>query len=139
MWYHFPPVCELGAKGDSTRMTTLYPLLLQPTLHTKVWGGRRLETVLHKSLPTHEPYGESWELYDTSMVINGSLSGKTLGELLAEYGHKLIGPDSDPKEGFPLLAKFIDASEWLSVQVHPNDAQAKQLEGEPRGKNEAWY
>jgi len=120
-------------------MTTLYPLLLQATLHTKVWGGRRLETVMHKSLPTSEPYGESWELYDTSTVANGPLAGRTLGDVLAETGHDLIGPDSDPAEGFPLLAKFLDANEWLSVQVHPNDAQAKQLEGEPRGKNEAWY
>jgi mannose-6-phosphate isomerase len=118
---------------------SLYPLLLEPALHIKVWGGRRLETKLHKHLPTAEPYGESWELHDTSKVVNGALAGNTLGDLLARYGHDLIGAHNDPAEGFPLLAKLIDASEWLSVQVHPDDAQAARLEGEPRGKTEAWY
>ncbi len=119
--------------------TTLYPMLLEPTLHVKVWGGRHLETVMHKALPTDEPYGESWEMHDTSKVINGALAGRTLGEVLATYGADLIGDISDPKDGMPLLVKLLDANEWLSVQVHPNDAQAKELEGEPRGKTEAWY
>jgi mannose-6-phosphate isomerase len=116
----------------------LYPLLLNPSLKTKVWGGRKLETVLCKELPTDEPYGESWELHDTSIVRNGSLAGQSLGDLLAIHGHDLIGRGNDPTEGFPLLAKFIDASAWLSIQVHPNDRQAQELEGEPRGKTEAW-
>lgn len=118
---------------------TLYPLLLNPSLHVKVWGGRQLETVLYKPLPTDEPYGEAWEMHETATVANGSLEGRTLSEVLAEYGHDLIGPDSDPAQGLPLLAKLLDASDWLSVQVHPNDEQARELEGEPRGKTEAWY
>ncbi len=118
---------------------TLYPLRLQPALHVKVWGGRRLHTVLGKALPTDEPYGESWELHDTATVADGPLTGRTLGDLLREYGTDLIGTGNDPADGFPLLAKLIDASEWLSVQVHPNDQQARELEGEPRGKTEAWY
>ncbi len=117
----------------------LYPFLLQPALHVKVWGGRRLETSLHKQLPTDEPYGESWEMHDTATVANGELAGRTLGDLLKEYGHDLVGAGNDPKEGFPLLAKFLDAQDWLSVQVHPNDEQARELEGDPRGKTEAWY
>jgi mannose-6-phosphate isomerase len=117
----------------------LYPLLLNPSLHVKVWGGRQLDTVMHKVLPTEEPYGEAWEMHETATVANGELEGRTLGEVLEEYGHDLIGPHNDPKEGFPLLAKLIDASDWLSVQVHPNDAQARKLENEPRGKTEAWY
>lgn len=117
----------------------LYPLLLDPTLHTRVWGGRRLETVLHKRLPTSQPYGESWEMHDTALVANGPLAGQTLGEVLAAYGSALIGTRSDPRDGIPLLVKFLDASDWLSIQVHPNDAQAAALEGEPRGKTEAWY
>lgn len=117
----------------------LYPLLLNPSLHVKVWGGRQLETVLHKPLPTDEPYGEAWEMHETATVANGEFEGRTLSDLLAEFGHDLIGPDSDPAEGFPLLAKLIDAADWLSVQVHPNDEQAHDLEGQPRGKTEAWY
>lgn len=118
---------------------SLYPLLMRPALHTKPWGGPRLQTVLHKALPTDEPYGESWELHDTATIDNGPLAGRALGDALREYGHALVGPDNDPAVGFPLLAKFLDAAEWLSIQVHPNDAQAQQLDGEPRGKSEAWY
>lgn len=116
-----------------------YPLLLQPALHVKVWGGRKLETVMHKPLPSAEPYGESWELHDSATVENGPLVGQTLGALLAAHGADLIGPFSDPAEGFPLLAKLIDAEDWLSIQLHPDDTQAQALEGQPRGKTEAWY
>lgn len=116
----------------------MYPMLLTPALHTRVWGGRKLESSLNKSLPSDEPYGESWEMHDTATVANGTYAGRTLGALLAEHGAALIGDASDPKEGFPLLLKFLDANAWLSVQVHPDDALAEKLEGEPRGKTEAW-
>ncbi len=118
---------------------SLYPFLLDPALHVKVWGGRKLETIMGKQLPTDEPYGESWEMHDTAKVANGALAGRTLGDLLKEYGHDLVGAKNDPAEGFPLLAKILDPSDWLSVQVHPNDEQARELEGDPRGKTEAWY
>ncbi len=117
----------------------LYPLLMNPALHVKVWGGRRLATLMGKPLPTAEPYGESWEVHDTAIVANGPLAGKSLAELLKLYGHDLVGAKNDPAVGFPLLVKFLDATDWLSVQVHPNDAQAQQYDGEPRGKTEAWY
>ena len=120
------------------RATALYPLKLKPGLHVKVWGGSRLETHLNKTLPTDEPYGESWEMHDTSMVANGVLAGKSLRDLTSACGAALIGSGNDPQAGFPLLAKFIDADQWLSIQVHPNDEQALALEGEPRGKTEAW-
>jgi mannose-6-phosphate isomerase len=127
-------------RGEETmEKTPLYPMLLDPALHVKVWGGRRLETLMHKRLPTAEPYGESWEMHDTSKVANGALAGQTLGDLLKQYGADLIGGLSDPSEGMPLLVKILDATDWLSVQVHPNDEQARELEGEPRGKTEAWY
>lgn len=116
----------------------MYPLLLKPALHTRVWGGRKLATVLSKDLPTDEPYGESWELHDTSVVLNGPHAGRTISDLLRQYGADLIGPFSPPSEGFPLLAKILDAADWLSIQVHPNNDQARELEGEPRGKTEAW-
>ncbi|MCU0476409.1 MAG: class I mannose-6-phosphate isomerase [Anaerolineae bacterium] len=119
-------------------MTDLYPLLLSPTLHTRVWGGRTLQTRYGKPLPTDQPYGESWELHDTSTVANGVLAGRTVGDLTRAYGAALVGTASDPAEGFPLLVKLLDCNDWLSVQVHPDDALALELEGEPRGKTEAW-
>lgn len=124
--------------GDTMLKSALYPLKLEPSLHTKVWGGRKLSSELQKPLPTQDPYGEAWELHDTSTVANGELSGKTLKEVLETYGTDLIGANNNPDEGFPLLAKFLDASDWLSIQVHPNDEQAKELEDDPRGKTEAW-
>ncbi len=117
---------------------SLYPLKLAPALHSKVWGGRKLATQLGKSLPTPEPYGESWELHDSCMVVNGRLRERSLRELLEAYGESLVGAGHDSAAGFPLLAKFIDARDWLSIQVHPDDNQARELEGEPRGKTEAW-
>ena len=117
------------------RKIGLYPLKLAPSLHVKIWGGRRLAVEMNKKLPTDAPYGESWEMHDTSVVVNGALQGLALGELLAAYGTALTG---SPADSFPLLAKMIDAAAWLSIQVHPNDRQAGELEGEPRGKTEAW-
>ncbi|MFW5772586.1 MAG: type I phosphomannose isomerase catalytic subunit [Phototrophicaceae bacterium] len=122
-----------------SELPPLYPLLLHPSLHVKVWGGRQLADVMGKNLPTAEPYGESWELHDSATVAEGMLAGRRLGNVLAQYGTALIGPGSDPAEGFPLLVKLLDAADWLSVQVHPDDAQAAELEGQPRGKTEAWY
>lgn len=119
-------------------MTEWYPLHLRPTLHTRVWGGRRLADELGKHLPTDDPYGESWELHDSATVTNGPFAGQTLGDLLKHDSAGLIGTYFDPSEGFPLLAKLLDADDWLSVQVHPDDAQARALEGQPRGKTEAW-
>ncbi len=118
--------------------TQLYPLKLKPALHVKVWGGRKLADHLRKPLPTAAPYGESWEVHDSVTVAEGPLRGHTLGELTRRYGPALVGPGNDPDLGFPLLAKLIDAGDWLSVQAHPDDQQAQALEGEPRGKTEAW-
>lgn len=114
------------------------PLLLQPALKVKVWGGRRLEAA-GIPLPDAQPYGEAWVLHDSATVAQGPLAGRALGDLLPQYGAALAGPDVDPGAGWPLLAKLLDASAWLSVQVHPDDAWARRLENEPRGKTEAWY
>lgn len=116
----------------------LYPLKLRPALHTKIWGGRRLNTLMGKPLPGSEPCGESWELHDTATVANGPMRGVHVGDLARTFGAELLGSGNNPEDGFPLLAKLIDASEWLSIQAHPNDEQAQQLEGDPRGKSEAW-
>ncbi|MDE0609431.1 MAG: class I mannose-6-phosphate isomerase [Anaerolineaceae bacterium] len=114
------------------------PLLLQPALKVKVWGGRKLEAA-GIPLPDDQPYGEAWVMHDSATVAEGPLAGRELGELLPQYGAALAGPEVDLGEGWPLLAKLLDASAWLSLQVHPDDAWAQRLENEPRGKTEAWY
>ncbi|MCC7208851.1 MAG: class I mannose-6-phosphate isomerase [Anaerolineae bacterium] len=116
----------------------VYPLRFEAALHTKVWGGRQLGARLGKALPSDEPYGESWELFWKNRATNGAHAGKTLGELIAADPVGMVGR-AGASEEFPLLVKFIDAQEWLSVQVHPDDAQAQALENEPRGKTECWY
>src|SRR5215216_2284808 len=98
----------------------MYPLLFEPALHTRVWGGRQLQTRLGKQPTTNEPIGESWEIYWQNQVANGPHRGKKLGELIQAYPEAVVGtPDADPE--FPLLIKFLDSREWLSVQVHPDD------------------
>lgn len=118
-----------------------YPLLLDPIYDKKIWGGRRLETGLGKSLPDDDPIGESLESGDDAVVLNGRLAGKTLKELVDSEGVCLLGSrglaHSDPFGDFPLLVKFIDASGILSLQAHPNDEDARALG--KRGKTEAWY
>jgi mannose-6-phosphate isomerase len=125
--------------SDGHTGEAVYPMLLEPVLHKRVWGGRKLETLFGKQLPSDEPYGESWEVHDTVSVANGALQGRTLADVLKQYGSEIIGEANDPTQGFPLLVKILDAEQWLSVQVHPDDKFAAELEGDPRGKTEAWY
>lgn len=121
----------------------LYPIKFQPILKDKIWGGQKLQTILNKnsSLPN---IGESWEISDvegdTSMVINGSLKGQSLKDLLKTYKADLIGIKNYEifKDKFPLLIKFIDAKEDLSIQLHPNDALAAKRHNS-FGKTEMWY
>ncbi len=120
----------------------VYPLLFKPIFKPKIWGGRRLETLLNKRLPTGD-IGESWEIADLeddqSVVASGPSNGKPLGRLVREWGSDLLG-DAPLFDGrFPLLIKFLDATETLSVQVHPDRATADRLGGRVRIKNEAWY
>ena len=84
------------------------------------------------------PVGESWECWDENRVRNGPYAGRTLAELRAELGSALLG-DLDPAQRFPVLTKIIDAQAALSVQVHPDDAYAQRVEGQPVGKTECWY
>ncbi len=124
-------------------MTDVYPLKFEPILKPKIWGGRKLESLLGKKLPPDEPIGESWEIADLeddqSVVLEGPQAGKSLGSIVKEWGGDLLG-DAPLFEGrFPLLIKFLDANETLSVQVHPDKATAKRLGGRVRIKNEAWY
>lgn len=122
---------------------TLYPLKFRPILKDKIWGGTKLKTILQKesSLPN---IGESWEISDvegdTSIVSNGNLENQSLKQLLQLYKDELIGKKNYEKFGdkFPLLIKFIDAKQDLSIQLHPNDALAKARHNS-FGKTEMWY
>ncbi|MCX7954672.1 MAG: class I mannose-6-phosphate isomerase [Bacteroidales bacterium] len=119
-----------------------YPLKFKPILHIKLWGGLNLKKFCNKPIKGKK-VGESWELStienNISIVKNGSLKGKTLTELLNLYPYEILGKNFVKyKEKFPLLIKFIDASENLSIQVHPNDSYA-QLKHKQNGKNEMWY
>jgi mannose-6-phosphate isomerase len=122
-------------------MTCNYPLRLRPILQEYLWGGRRLGELLGKPIGDGPTYAESWEVVDhrdgQSVVENGPLAGKTLGELTNEFPAELYG-DIAPPERFPLLFKYLDAQKTLSVQVHPNDAQAAAQSPPDLGKTEAW-
>src|SRR3954452_18356508 len=132
---------------------SLYPLKFKPRFVEKIWGGRKLETVLGKSIPAGKQIGESWELYDfppgvvdssgawvSAEVSNGPLAGKTLHDLVTQFGKELHGdvPLVPPHGQFPILIKFLDAREDLSVQVHPPQDYADTHAG-AHLKSEAWY
>ncbi|GGX19575.1 type I phosphomannose isomerase catalytic subunit [Aquimarina muelleri] len=121
----------------------LYPIKFHPILKEKIWGGGKLKTILNKPTET-ENVGESWEIStvgdDISIVCNGEFTGKTLNDLIKEYKDKLLGKKVYKEFGnqFPLLIKFIDAKEDLSVQLHPDDELAKKRHNS-FGKTEMWY
>lgn len=122
--------------------TTLYPFVFDPILKEKIWGGNRLETVLRHKAMNH--CGESWEVSglvgDESVIANGFLAENNLNELLEIYMTDLVGERNYEKYGlgFPLLIKFIDANDNLSVQVHPDDELAQRKYGQS-GKTEMWH
>lgn len=121
----------------------LYPLKFQPILKDKIWGGEKLKTLLHKNSRLQN-IGESWEVSDvegdTSIVVNGSLENQSLKHLLSTYKADLIGEKNYKQFGnkFPLLIKFIDAKQDLSIQLHPNDELAAKRHNS-FGKTEMWY
>ena len=129
-------------------MIPLYPLRFRLLLRRYLWGNRRLETCLGKPIGPGDDYAESWEVCDhgadQSIVDQGPLAGTTLGELVRQRGAELLGRHrgtrySGSRSRFPLLVKFLDAAQALSVQVHPNDEQAARLNPPDLGKTEAWY
>lgn len=125
---------EIAMKPD-------YPLRLRPILQEYLWGGRRLGSLLGKPIGDADAYAESWEVVDhpdgQSVVENGPLAGKTLGELARDFPAEIYGPSARP-DRFPLLFKYLDAQKTLSVQVHPNDAQGAKQSPPDLGKTEAW-
>ena len=121
----------------------LYPLQFTPILKDKIWGGTKLETILNKEI-TSDTTGESWEIStvgeDVSIISNGEFAGKSLNEIIAIHPDEILGTAVYKKFGkqFPLLFKFIDATQDLSIQVHPNDELAKKRHNS-FGKTEMWY
>ncbi|HEY5228201.1 MAG TPA: type I phosphomannose isomerase catalytic subunit, partial [Opitutaceae bacterium] len=116
-------------------------LQFQPIYQERVWGGRRLETLLARELPEGPPIGESWEIVDRpeaqSRVRGGRFGGVSLREMIERHAGELMGPKWDPARTFPLLVKWLDCSDRLSLQVHPPLAVAASLKGEPKTEN--WY
>ncbi len=119
----------------------LYPLKFSPIYINKIWGGSRLKNELNKNI-NGENIGESWEVStnkdNISIVRNGTYQNKKLTNLIKNYPKELLGPSYNKTDKFPLLLKIIDASQKLSVQVHPDDQLAKKLEN-GNGKTEMWY
>ncbi len=117
------------------------PLLFRPLIKRIRWGGTRLGTRLGKEIGELTDAAESWEIVDhgddQSVVMQGDLSGTSLHQLVNKYADNLFGSDHS-REQFPLLVKFLDANDVLSVQVHPNDVEAKKFGVNENGKTEAW-
>ncbi|HEY8313693.1 MAG TPA: type I phosphomannose isomerase catalytic subunit [Candidatus Baltobacteraceae bacterium] len=116
----------------------LYPYALDPKLTNAIWGGDALVTEYGKNGDANATLGESWECWDENRVRNGPLAGQSIAQLRATLGAELLG-DLDASRIFPILTKIIDARDSLSVQVHPDDAYARRVEGQPNGKTECWY
>jgi mannose-6-phosphate isomerase len=110
-------------------------LKLSPAYRDYVWGGEKLR-------PGHYPTAEAWVVWEEDVVESGSFAGKTLGAVAAQFGEAFLGAKAMSRTGtrFPLLIKLLDCAQWLSLQVHPNDKQAVELEGAGQfGKTEAWH
>ena len=122
----------------------LYPLKFTPIIKEKIWGGNKLGSVLDKPIGDSANSGESWEISgvegNISIVSEGDLAGKSLVELINEFEGELIGQSVFNRFGnkFPLLIKFIDANDDLSIQVHPDDELARERHNS-FGKTEMWY
>jgi mannose-6-phosphate isomerase len=120
----------------------LYPLRFEPIYQYRLWGGRSLAGVLTAPLPGDGPVGEAWVLSDRedhpSLVADGPLKGWTIAQLLEQFPQQLMGKLAARFRRFPLLLKFLDAREMLSVQVHPTDAHTDLLPAGETGKTEAW-
>ena len=120
----------------------LYPMRFEPIYQYRLWGGRRLADLLAAPLPGDGPIGEAWLLSDRddhpSKVATGPLEGMTLRQLLEQSPDQLLGNLAGRFQRFPVLLKFLDAHEKLSVQVHPEDEQKDYIPAGESGKSEAW-
>ena len=120
----------------------LYPLKFEPIYQYRIWGGRRLNSLVNKPLPQKDPIGEAWILSDRddhpSKVTEGKLKGKTISYLMEHAEEQLLGKLTGKFKRFPLLLKFLDCQQVLSVQVHPSDGLKKYIPKGESGKTEAW-
>ncbi|MDY6914158.1 MAG: type I phosphomannose isomerase catalytic subunit [Planctomycetota bacterium] len=121
-----------------------YPLKFKPVYKEKIWGGRNLERLFSRALPPGKKIGESWELADlkedAGIVANGPEAGKTLTELMRQWGGGLLGGAVAMPDGrFPLLLKLLDANDILSLQVHPDAEQVAAIGAGAAPKTECWY
>jgi mannose-6-phosphate isomerase len=116
-------------------------LRFQPLYQERVWGGRALASALGRTLPPEQPIGESWEIVDRpeaqSVVRGGALAGQTLRALIEEHAADVMGPGWAPERRFPMLVKWLDCRERLSLQVHPPASVAAALGGESKAEN--WF
>ncbi len=125
-------------------MSSLYPLKFKTIFKDKIWGGNKINTYLGKDFSPLPNCGETWEISgvknEVSEVVNGALQGRKLDALVNTHKEELLGKKVHDRYGdeFPLLVKFIDAAEDLSIQVHPNDELAKARHNS-FGKTEMWY
>ena len=121
---------------------SFYPLRFEPIYQYRLWGGRRLANLLSTALPGDGPIGEAWLLSDRedhpSRVADGPLKGKSITELLHQWPEELLGNLAGHFRRFPLLLKFLDVRDMLSVQVHPSDDQTQYIPAGETGKTEAW-
>jgi len=128
-------------KHSSSQML-LYPLKFEPIYQYRLWGGRHLTDLLTAPLPGNGPIGEAWILSDRedhqSLVTNGPLKGQTINQLMEKEPEQLLGKLAGHFQRFPLLLKFLDVHEMLSVQVHPSDLKKDYLPVGEHGKTEAW-
>lgn len=122
--------------------TELYPLKFEPIYQYRPWGGRRLSNLLAKPLPANDPVGEAWILSDRddhpSRIAEGTFKGKTIAQVLAGAPGQLLGKLESKFKRFPLLLKFLDCQQVLSVQVHPSDRLKEYIPQGENGKTEAW-
>jgi mannose-6-phosphate isomerase len=125
----------------SRRSTLLAPIHLRASLHETLWGGHNLARLYGKPVPEGVAIGESWETALDTVARNAPYTGRTLAELVELHGEDLLGAQTIAVFGrrFPLLTKFLDAGQQLSVQVHPDDRYAAAHEGGKLGKTETWY
>ncbi|MEI3599278.1 MULTISPECIES: mannose-6-phosphate isomerase, class I [unclassified Oceanobacillus] len=117
------------------------PIFLQPVFQERIWGGQKLNTQFNYDIP-YEHTGEAWVVSahpnGPSIIENGPLKGKTLADAWMSHG-ELFNRRKDYEGDYPLLVKILDAADDLSVQVHPNDQFAQEVEDVPYGKTECWY
>jgi mannose-6-phosphate isomerase len=120
-----------------------YPLQFEPFFQNYLWGGRKLATRLGKPIPADGVWAESWEIIDhphhQSVIINGPAAGRTIGQLIQERPADILGRRLQSLGRLPLLLKYLDCQQVLSVQVHPSDAYALRMTPPDLGKTEAWY